>query len=108
MFDTHHANMEEKRFPDALRTIAPVLAHVHISANDRGTPGNDHIPWDDTFRTLAELNYSGWMTIEAFTRNDIDFANSINVWREYNDPWDIAENGLKFIKEMQAKYARQE
>ena len=45
------------------------------------------------------------MTIEAFTRNDIDFANSINVWREYNDPWAIAENGLTFIKMMQAKYA---
>ncbi len=105
MFDTHHANMEEKRFPDAIRTIAPVLAHVHISENDRGTPGDGHIPWDDTFRTLAELNYTGWMTIEAFTRNDIDFANSINVWREYNDPWDIAENGLKFIKQMQTQYA---
>ena len=104
MFDTHHANMEEKQFPEALRTIAPVLAHVHISENDRGTPGDGHIPWDDTFRTLAELNYAGWMTIEAFTRNDIDFANSINVWREFSKPWDIAEKGFSFIKEMQAKY----
>ncbi|MVM40951.1 TIM barrel protein [Spirosoma sp. HMF3257] len=104
MFDTHHANMEEKQFPKAIQTIAPVLAHVHISENDRGTPGDGHIPWDDTFRTLAEIKYKGWMTIEAFTRNDIDFANSINVWREYNDPWDIAENGLKFIKAMQEKY----
>ncbi len=106
MFDTHHANMEEKRFPEAIRTIAPVLAHVHISENDRGTPGDGHIPWDDTFRTLAEVDYRGWMTIEAFTRNDIDFANSINVWREYNEPWHIAENGLKFIREMQKKYAK--
>lgn len=106
MFDTHHANMEEKRFPDAIRTIAPVLAHVHISENDRGTPGDGHIPWDDTFRTLSEINYTGWMTIEAFTRNDTAFANSINVWREYNDPWDIAENGFTFIKTMQAKYAK--
>ncbi|XWW46350.1 sugar phosphate isomerase/epimerase [Fibrella sp. USSR17] len=105
MFDTHHANMEEKRFPEAIRTVAPYLAHVHISENDRGTPGDGHIPWDDTFQTLAEINYTGWMTIEAFTRNDINFANSINVWREYSKPWDIAENGLKFIKAMQAKYA---
>ena len=104
MFDTHHANIEEKRFPDAIQTIAPVLAHVHISENDRGTPGDGHIPWDDTFRTLAEINYTGWMTIEAFTRNDIDFANSINVWREYSKPWDIAENGLRFIKAMQTKW----
>lgn len=104
MFDTHHANMEEKRFPDAIQTIAPVLAHVHISENDRGTPGSGHIPWDDTFRSLAQMNYTGWMTIEAFTRNDVDFANSINVWREYNDPWAIAEDGLTFIKQMQTKY----
>ena len=104
MFDTHHANMEEKRFPDAIRTISPFLAHVHISENDRGTPGDGHIPWDDTFKTLAELNYTGWMTIEAFTRNDTNFANSINVWREFSQPWDIAENGLRFIKSMQAKY----
>lgn len=104
MFDTHHANVEEKHFPDAIRTIAPVLAHVHISENDRGTPGAGHLPWDDTFRTLAEIKFDGWMTIEAFTRNDVDFANSIYVWREYNDPWDIAENGLKFIREMQAKH----
>ncbi|MBO0938893.1 sugar phosphate isomerase/epimerase [Fibrella sp. HMF5335] len=105
MFDTHHANIEEKRFPDAIRTIAPVLAHVHISENDRGTPGDGNVRWDDTFRTLAELNYSGWMTIEAFTRNDVDFANSINVWREYDDPWAIAEKGFAFIKAMQEKYA---
>lgn len=105
MFDTHHANIEEKHFPEAIRSIAPVLAHVHISENDRGTPGAGHIPWEDTFQTLAEINYKGWMTIEAFTRNDVDFANSIGVWREYNDPWDIAENGYTFIKTMQEKYA---
>ena len=105
MFDTHHANMEEKRFPDALHTIAPYLAHVHISENDRGTPGDGHIPWDDTFRTLADLDYRGWLTIEAFTRNDVDFANSINVWREFSEPWAIAENGYSFIRAMQAKYA---
>lgn len=104
MFDTHHANIEEKRFPDAIRTIAPVLAHVHISENDRGTPGAGHIPWDDTFRTLAEIQYNGWLTIEAFSRNDVDFANSIYVWREYNDPWDIAENGLTFIQSMMTKH----
>ena len=31
MFDTHHANIEEKKIDEALQKIAPVLAHVHIS-----------------------------------------------------------------------------
>ena len=104
MFDTHHANIEEKKIADAINTIAPHLQHVHISENDRGTPGDGHINFDDTFSTLAAINYNGWLTIEAFSRNDPDFANAINVWREYNDPWHIAENGLIFIKEMREKH----
>jgi D-psicose/D-tagatose/L-ribulose 3-epimerase len=104
MFDTHHANIEEKKYANAIHTIAPHLHHVHISENDRGTPGDGHINFDDTFSTLAAINYNGWLTIEAFSRNDPDFANAINVWREYNDPWHISENGLVFIKEMCVKH----
>lgn len=105
MFDTHHANIEEKNFGDAIRTISPYLAHVHISENDRGTPGEGHVPWEETFSTLAEIEYDGWYTIEGFTRNDVDFANSIYVWREFAQPWDMAEKGYKFIQEMIRKHA---
>jgi D-psicose/D-tagatose/L-ribulose 3-epimerase len=104
MFDTHHANIEEKSFKQAISTIAPRLAHVHISENDRGTPGEGQVHFDEAFSNLAKINYDGWLTIEAFSRNDPDFANSIGVWREYSKPWDIAENGFKFIKEMSLKH----
>lgn len=104
MFDTHHANIEEKSLGGAIERIAPVLGHVHISENDRGTPGSGHVPWDDTFSTLAKINYQGWLTIEGFTRNDPDFANSIGVWREFSQPWDMAENGLKHIRNMCVKH----
>ncbi len=105
MFDTHHANIEEKNFTKAISTIAPMLAHVHISENDRGTPGDGQVHFDEAFSNLAKINYNGWLPIEAFSRNDPDFANSIGVWREYSKPWDIAENGLKFIKQMCSKHA---
>lgn len=104
MFDTHHANIEEKKISQAIKQVAPVLAHVHISENDRGTPGDGHIPWDETFSALADIRYGGWLTIEAFTRNDPNFANAINVWREYSKPWDMAEKGLRFIREMGQKH----
>ena len=81
------------------------MAHVHISENDRGTPGQGHVPWDETFSTLAKINYQGWYTIEGFTRNDPDFANAINVWREFAHPWDMAEQGFKFIQDMILKHA---
>ena len=104
MFDTHHANIEEKKLPLAIKTIATVLRHVHISENDRGTPGDGHIAFDETFAALAAIGYKGWLTIEAFTRNDPNFANAINVWREYSRPWDMAEKGFKFIRETGAKH----
>jgi len=99
MFDTHHANIEEKKNQTALQTIAPYLAHVHISENDRGTPGDGLVQWDENFSALADIKYDGWLTIEAFSRNDPDFANAINVWREYSAPWDMATKGLAFIKQ---------
>src|SRR5688500_12930686 len=100
MYDTHHSNIEEKKVDEAIETIGPVLHHVHISENDRGTPGDGHVLWDETYSARAKVNYKGWLTIEAFSRNDPDFANAINVWREYSKPWDIAEKGFTFIKQM--------
>ena len=107
MFDTHHGNIEEKSFEQAISTIAPLLAHVHISENDRGTPGDGQVRFDEAFSNLAKINYDGWLTIEAFSRNDPDFANAIGVWREYSKPWDIAEKGLQFIKGMKRKHGLQ-
>lgn len=103
-YDTHHANIEEKSIPDAIRKIAPMLGHVHISENDRGTPGAGHIPFEETFATLAEVGYTGWLTIESFTRNDIAFANSINVWREFSPPWEVAEKGFELTRGLAEKY----
>lgn len=98
MFDTHHANVEEKHLPAAIRHIAPVLAHVHLSENDRGTPGSGHINFRETLTTLHAIGYDGWLTIEAFSRADPAFANAINVWREFSPAWDIAESGHTFLR----------
>lgn len=104
MYDTHHSNIEDPKIGAAIKKSAPFLKHVHISENDRGTPGSGHNPWKKTFKTLAKINYQGWFTIEAFTRNDPEFANAINVWREYAKPWAMAEDGYAFIKKMCLKY----
>ncbi len=103
MFDTHHANVEEKSFAGAIREIAPVLSHVHLSENDRGTPGAGHIDFPAVLATLREINYDGWMTVEAFSRADPAFANAINVWREYAPSWEIAERGHAYLRREMAQ-----
>lgn len=98
MYDTHHSNIEEKSQSNALKTIAPYLKHVHISENDRGTPGSGQVNWNEVFQTLKEIDYDGWLTIEAFSRLDPDFANAINVWRDFSPAEEMYTNGLQFIK----------
>ena len=49
MYDTFHAHIEEKDPRAALQDCADVLVHVHVSENDRGTPGTGQVAWDETF-----------------------------------------------------------
>ncbi len=104
MYDPHHANIEEKSQTQAILDIEPVLTYVHISENDRGTPGSGQVHWEEVFNTLKSINYDGWMTIEAFSRANEDFANAINVWREYNPREEITRDGFTFVKNMLAKH----
>lgn len=98
MYDTHHAHIEEKSQANAIKTIAPYLRHVHISENDRGTPGSGQVHWEEVFKTLKEIQYDGWLTIEAFSTIIPEFANAINVWRDYSPAKEIYTNGIDFIR----------
>src|SRR4029453_14358160 len=68
MYDTFHANIEEKAPAPTIRNLAGHFVPVHISENDRGTPGTGMVHWDETFKALHEVKYDGWMVIEAFGR----------------------------------------
>ena len=98
IYDTHHANIEEKSHAEAIKTIARHLKHVHISENDRGTPGKGMINWNEVFATLHEINYQGRMTIESFSTTIPEFANAINVWRNYSSADEVYQEGYDFIK----------
>lgn len=100
MYDSFHAHIEEKDPAAAIRTVAPVLAHVHISENDRGTPGTGQVNWDATFNTLREVGYDGWMVIEAFGRALPDLAAATRIWRDlFPSAEDVYTKGLAFMKQ---------
>ena len=50
MYDTFHANIEEKNIAEAIQACAEYTVHVHISENDRSTPGQGHVHWKETLR----------------------------------------------------------
>ena len=45
MYDSFHAHIEEKNQADAIVGCAAETVHVHISENDRGTPGTGQVDW---------------------------------------------------------------
>jgi D-psicose/D-tagatose/L-ribulose 3-epimerase len=99
MYDTFHAHIEEKSQAGPIRTVAPVLGHVHISENDRGTPGTGQVRWDEAFKTLKEIKYDGWLVIEAFGRALPDLAAATRVWRDlFPNAKEVYTEGLKHIK----------
>ena len=81
MYDTFHANIEEKSIAGAIRESADMICHVHISENDRSTPGKGNVRWEENFDTLKEIGYEGWMMVEAFGLALPELAAATKIWR---------------------------
>jgi len=104
LYDTFHANIEEK---DPVGVIGPhlkAIAHVHTSENDRGTPGKGHVPWAATLKALKDGGYEGWYVIEAFGRALPGLAAATRVWRDFFPHRDeVYQFGHDFLREQWAK-----
>jgi D-psicose/D-tagatose/L-ribulose 3-epimerase len=82
MYDSFHANIEERDPIAGIGRYASEIAHIHISENDRGIPGRGHIPWRAVFDAIKGSGYDGWLTVEAFGRAVPELAAATRVWRD--------------------------
>ena len=104
MYDTFHSNIEEKDPVAAVKAIRKHMIHVHVSENDRGTPGKGHVPWAETFKAIKAAKYDGWMTIEAFGRAIPALAAATRVWRDFfPNKEEVYKLGLKTMKQGMAR-----
>ncbi len=100
MYDTFHANIEEKDLTAAIVDNADVMVHVHVSENDRSTPGQGHVDWATTFDALARIGYDGWLTIEAFGQSLPALAAATKIWRTmFVSEEQLAADGLRFMRQ---------
>lgn len=103
LFDTFHANIEEKKIGRALSACGRHLKHVHTCENDRGIPGSGHVEWTDVFTALQSLNYDRWVVIESFGARIPEIAAAACIWRDLAPSSDaIAAEGLQFLKQVSA------
>jgi D-psicose/D-tagatose/L-ribulose 3-epimerase len=99
MYDTFHAHIEEKDPRAALQQCKDVLVHVHLSESDRSTPGAGQVDWETTFAALREIDYDGWVVIEAFGDSLPGLAGATKIWRRMFDSEEqLARDGAAFIR----------
>ncbi len=104
MYDTFHSNIEEKSPERAIHACADMLCHVHISENDRSTPGTGNIRWEENWDALRDIDYHGWLVVEAFGLALPEIAAATKIWRRMFVSEDqLAQDALAFMKAEVAK-----
>lgn len=104
LLDTFHMNIEEKSIPDALRRAGKHIFEFHACSSDRGTPGEDHLPWPEIVKALDGAGYDGAVVIEAFTPKIKEIARAVSIWRPLAESEDaLAGNGLAHLKRVFAR-----
>ena len=99
MYDTFHANIEEKNLAQAIQAAAPWTVLVHVSENDRSIPGTGHVQWDETFDALQAAGYDGWLVVEAFGLALPNIAAATKIWRRmFPAEEQLAAEALAFMK----------
>ncbi|AXB47733.1 sugar phosphate isomerase/epimerase family protein [Amycolatopsis albispora] len=100
--DVYHQNIEETDIPAAIRAATGRIAHVQVCANDRGTPGTDHLDWPAILAALADAGYTGPLCIESFTAHNASIATAASIWRPLAASQDaLATDGLAFLRKIQ-------
>lgn len=99
LFDTFHSNIEEKDAVASLRLTLPQVSHLHVSENDRGTPGTGHAPIAQAIRAARDGGYDGWLTVEAFGDALPALAAATRVWRPlFERPEDVQAGALALMR----------
>jgi D-psicose/D-tagatose/L-ribulose 3-epimerase len=98
-YDTHHAGIEEFDVGGALRDNRAHIGHVHISENNRGTPGTGQVHWAATFDALKDIGYDGYMVVEAFGLDMPELTPIVKVWRKlFESEEQLARDALAFMR----------
>jgi len=66
MFDTHNAVAEKEPHDALIRKHAAFIRHVHVNEMDGRHPGTGTYDFGLVMRTLREIRYNGWVSLEVF------------------------------------------
>ena len=99
LLDTYHMVTEVKDYAAAIHTVGDRLWGLHACENDRGAPGGGLVPWQAVFGALRDINFDGYMALEAYNSSIDDFAIHRGMFHNVcPDSEAFVRQGLGFLK----------
>ena len=103
--DAYHMNIEENDFYEPTKKVAPYLCHYTLSESHRGAPGSGTVNWDEIYKALGEVDYTGVVGLESF----IDVSDAMRAatcgWRPMASSSDaLLTEGVAYLKSLEDKY----
>lgn len=77
--DLFHMNIEEADPAAALRASGSHVGHVHLADSTRGPAGSGHTDMEAIGAALRDINYTGWLSAEAFPDPSPEEAASLTL-----------------------------
>ena len=89
--DLFHMNIEEEDIAATIKPNADMLGHVHFADSNRKPVGYGHTEMKPICDCLKEINYSGYVSAEAFAFPDPETAakRTLQSFRKFFYPTDI-------------------
>lgn len=98
--DTYHMITEERDYANAIKTCGNALWGIHACESDRGVPGGGLVPWNDVFRSLADVCPNARILMETYNTGTLGFGYKRGIFKDVcPDAPDFVTNGLKFLKQ---------
>lgn len=91
LVDTFHMNIEEADIAASVRRAGSLIGHVHLVDSNRQAPGHGHLDIRSVLRALADIRYSGYLSLEVLP---------------LPNPRQAAEDGIRTLKALLAELDR--
>lgn len=101
LYDTHHANIEEKSISQAFAAHGSKINHIHFSESHRGVCGEGQVNWAESRQAVESIDYNKWIAIEAFAHDIPGFSEIAHVWRPlFESRLQLCRDSLRFCRKL--------
>lgn len=100
--DVFHMNIEEGDIGQAVCAAGETIGYVHVTESNRGRLGTGNFGWDVFFAALADTGYSGPITFESFSPENLDddIVDMLALWRNpWTDADEVSRDAARFLRD---------